>query len=114
MHPATEMQGRFFFKNKFLPLFFDLYLDFGFLFESSPGGDFFESSPFEPHMKITSEYLDIMGGHIDSKQFHLYQSLSIRAFLALQPYWQEIVHLVRHVILYCKSTDKKEYVLLLL
>ena len=80
-----------FFKNKFLPLFFDLFLDFGFLFESSPGRDL----GWEPHMKITSEYLDIMGGQIDSKEFRLYQSLSIRAFLALQPYWLEIVHLVR-------------------
>ncbi len=35
-----------------------VHIDYGFMFQNSPGGINFESAPF----KLTAEYIDLMGG----------------------------------------------------
>ena len=68
-----------------------IHIDFGFLFDISPGGDLkFERSPF----KLTQEMVYIMGGDTSTEQFQWLMQLSTQCFLCLRENQDEILTLV--------------------
>ena len=54
--------------------------DFGFMFESSPGGNI----GFEPDFKLSDEMLELMGKSTVEPSFRLFEALTVRAFLAVR------------------------------
>ena len=69
-----------------------LHIDFGFLFDISPGGVRFERAPF----KLTPEMLAVMGGTdaSTSQAYRWFEELTVKAFLCSRQYCAKLLHLV--------------------
>jgi len=68
-----------------------VHIDFGFIFDISPGGDTkFENSPF----KLSQEMIDIMGGTPNAEQFVWFMEQGVRAFLATRQHMDAIITIV--------------------
>jgi len=67
-----------------------VHIDFGFIFQSSPGGNLnFESAPF----KLTDEMVGLLGG-VHSREFATYRRLCQSCFLSLRRHAHQLTLLV--------------------
>jgi phosphatidylinositol 4-kinase len=58
-----------------------IHIDFGFLFDISPGGNLkFERAPF----KMAPEYIQIMGGSVEAPPFKYFVDLCVQGFIAVR------------------------------
>ena len=66
-----------------------VHIDYGFMFQNSPGGISFEGAPF----KLTQEYIDLMDG-LESEMFQYFKSLMIRGFFEIRKNLDDILVLI--------------------
>lgn len=58
-----------------------IHIDFGFLFDISPGGNLkFERAPF----KMAPEYIQIMGGSVEAPPFRYFVDLCVQGYIAIR------------------------------
>lgn len=63
-----------------------MHIDFGFIFDISPGRDMrFESAAF----KLTMEMVELMGG-TESQLYRWFQEITVRAFLLVRDDWRSV------------------------
>ncbi|CAI2371899.1 unnamed protein product [Moneuplotes crassus] len=68
-----------------------VHIDFGFIFDWSPGGDMrFESADF----KFTKEMIMILGENKNSKAYQLFVSKAIQGYLAIRKFAKQIIDMV--------------------
>ncbi|KAJ9125427.1 hypothetical protein QFC22_000388 [Naganishia vaughanmartiniae] len=70
-----------------------VHIDFGFLFDIGPGGVKFEPNSF----KLSHEMVVLMGGR-ESQGYRMFQELTVKAFLAIRPYAEQLIDTV-HLML---------------
>ena len=72
-----------------------VHIDFGFIFDWSPGKDMrFESANF----KLTKEFVKILGGNEKAEPYQLFVRKTIQGYLAVRDHFQEFYNLVELMI----------------
>ncbi|KAJ3116276.1 phosphatidylinositol-4- kinase [Phlyctochytrium bullatum] len=66
-------------------------INFGFILDIAPGGIEFEASPF----KLTTEMIALLGGDASSPEYKLFSELVVRAYLAIRPFAEQMVDMVK-------------------
>jgi len=67
-----------------------IHIDFGFIFDWSPGKDMkFESAAF----KLTQEFIDILGGSSSAPAFRLFENMVIQGYLAVREHSEDFLSL---------------------
>jgi phosphatidylinositol 4-kinase A len=69
-----------------------IHIDFGFIFDWSPGKDMrFESADF----KLTKEFIDIMGGTMNAEAYQLFVTKTVQAYLSIREHYMEFRNLIQ-------------------
>jgi phosphatidylinositol 4-kinase A len=69
-----------------------IHIDFGFIFDWSPGKDMrFESADF----KLTKEFIDIVGGDQQAEAYQLYVTKTVQAYIAMRQHYPIFRNLIQ-------------------